>query len=77
LLPPAPVVFRNRGCITCHSQSMPQQVAVAARAKGVAINEELASSNLKQILAVFKPAAEAAMQGNEPAPGARSRSDTL
>jgi ankyrin repeat protein len=67
LLPPAPVVFRNRGCITCHSQSMPQQVAVSARAKGVAINEELASSNLKQILAVFKPAAEAAMQGNEPA----------
>jgi ankyrin repeat protein len=67
LLPPAPVVFRNRGCITCHSQSMPQQVAAAARAKGVAINEELASNNLKQILAVFKPAAEAAMQGNEPA----------
>ena len=67
LLPPAPLVFRNRGCITCHSQSMPQQVAVAARAKGIAINEELASNNLKQILAVFKPAAEAAMQGSEPA----------
>ena len=65
LLPAAPVVFRNRGCITCHSQSMPQQVAVAARAKGVAINEELASNNLKQMLAVLKPAAEAAMQGAE------------
>ena len=67
LMPPAPVVFRSRGCITCHSQSMPQQVAAAARAKGVAVNEELASNNLKQILAVFKPAGEAAMQGNEPA----------
>ena len=30
LLPSAPVVFKKRGCITCHSQSMPQQVAAAA-----------------------------------------------
>jgi ankyrin repeat protein len=67
LLPPAPVVFRSRGCITCHSQSMPQQVAAAARAKGIAVNEELADKNLKQILAFYKPAAEGAMQGNEPA----------
>jgi len=67
LLPPASIVFRNRGCITCHSQSMPQQVAAAARAKGIATNEDLANNNLKQMLAVFKPAAEAAMQGDEPA----------
>ena len=67
LLPPASVVFRNRGCITCHSQSMPQQVAAAARMKGIEVNEELAGKNLKQILAVFAPAAEAAMQGVEPA----------
>jgi N-acyl-D-amino-acid deacylase len=67
LLPPAPVVFRSRGCITCHSQSMPQQVAAAARAKGIAVDEQLAGNNLKQILAFYKPAAEAAMLGNEPA----------
>jgi ankyrin repeat protein len=67
LLPSAPVVFQKRACITCHNQSMPQQVAVAARAKGIAVDEELASKNLQQILAVYKPAAEAAMQGVEPA----------
>jgi len=67
LLPAAPVVFRNRGCITCHSQSMPQQVAVAARAKGIAINEELAATNLKQILGFYKTGGEAAMLGTEPA----------
>jgi N-acyl-D-amino-acid deacylase len=46
---------------------MPQQVAAAARAKGIAVDEQLAGNNLKQILAFYKPAAEAAMLGNEPA----------
>jgi len=67
LLPSAPVVFQKRGCITCHNQSMPQQVAAAARAKGIAVDEQLASKNLQQIVTVYRSAADAAMQGVEPA----------
>jgi hypothetical protein len=67
LLPPAPVVFKERGCVTCHSQALPQQAAALARRKGVAVDEELAATNLQQILSFFKTAAEAAMQGDQPA----------
>lgn len=42
-------------------------VAVAARQKGIAVNEELEQKNLKQILAVYRPSAEMAMQGDRPA----------
>jgi hypothetical protein len=67
LLPTAPTVFKQRGCVTCHSQSLVEQAAAVARAKGVTINEELASENLTQILSFLKTAAEAAMQGDQPA----------
>jgi ankyrin repeat protein len=67
LLPTAPIVFKQRGCVTCHSQSLPQQAAAMSRAKGVPINEELAAQNLSQMLASLKASAEAAMQGDQPA----------
>ena len=66
LLPTAPVVFKQRGCVTCHSQSLVEHAAALARAKGVAVNEELAAQNLNQILSFLKTAAEAAMQGDQP-----------
>jgi ankyrin repeat protein len=64
LLSTAAVPFQQRGCITCHNQSMTALVAVAARQKGIGVNEELEQKNLKQMIAVFKPAADLAMQGN-------------
>ena len=67
LLPTAPVVFEKGGCVTCHSQSLVEQAAAVARAKGIAVNEELAAQNLSQILSILKTAAERAMQGNKPA----------
>ncbi len=67
LLPAAPLVFEKRGCVTCHSQALPGQVAAVARAKGIAVNEELAAKNLQQMVSFFKNAAEAAMQGDQPA----------
>ncbi len=67
LLPTAPVVFKQRGCVTCHSQSLPEQATAMARAKGVPIDETLATQNLNQILSFLKTAAEAAMQGDQPA----------
>lgn len=61
-----PIVFEKRGCITCHNQSMPAQVAAAARARGIPINEDLATKNLKQILATYRPIADEAMQDKAP-----------
>lgn len=67
LLPTAPAVYKQRACVTCHSQSLVEQAAAVARAKGVAVNEELAAQNLGQILSSLKTAAEDAMQGDQPA----------
>jgi ankyrin repeat protein len=67
LLPTAPAVYKQRGCVTCHSQSLVQQAAALARTKGVAVNEELAAQNRSQILSSLKIDAEAAMQGDQPA----------
>ena len=67
LLPTAPVVFERGGCATCHSQSLVEQAAAVARAKGVAVNEQLAAQNLSQILSFMKTASEEAMQGDQPA----------
>ncbi len=61
-----PPVFQKHGCITCHNQSIPAQVAAAARERGIPVNEELAKKNLKQILAVYKPMGDEAMQGKPP-----------
>lgn len=69
LLPPAPVVFAKRACITCHSQSMPAQVAALARAKGIPVDEKLARQNLRQIAGVYKPIGEEALQGFSPPGG--------
>ena len=67
LLPTAPAVYKQRGCVTCHSQSLVEQAAAVARAKGVVVNEDLAAQNLSQILSSLKTAAEDAMQGDQPA----------
>jgi hypothetical protein len=66
LLPTAPAAYQRRGCITCHSQALVGVAAAAARRKGVAINEEMEATNLKQIVAAYKIVAEQAMQGDQP-----------
>ena len=67
LVPAGPAVFAKRGCITCHSQTLPAQVATAARAKGIAVDESMAQLNVRQILATYKPLGEQALQGVLPA----------
>jgi len=66
-LPTAPVAYQKRGCISCRSQALVAMAAAAARRKGIAVDEEMAQTNLKQIVAAFTPAAEQAMQGDQPA----------
>jgi len=67
LLPAAPVIYQKRACVSCHSQALPAELTAVARRKGIAVNEEQAGINLKQILAFSKTAAEEALQGDEPA----------
>jgi ankyrin repeat protein len=67
ILPTAPTAFKNRGCITCHNQSMVAVLSAAARQKGIPVNESLEEQNLKQIRGVYRPAAGEAMQGDQPA----------
>jgi hypothetical protein len=63
------MVFQKRVCISCHQQTMPAQAAAIARDRGIAINEEMAKKNLKQMLAIYKPAGEEAMQDQNPGGG--------
>jgi ankyrin repeat protein len=66
LLPTAPVGYQKRGCISCHSQALVAMAAAEARKKGIAINEEMAQTNLKQIETSHKIVGELAMQGDQP-----------
>jgi ankyrin repeat protein len=65
LLSAAPSIFQKRGCISCHSQALPAELAAVARRKGIPVSEEMAAKNLSEILTFSKTAAEAAMQGDE------------
>jgi ankyrin repeat protein len=66
LLPSAPVGYQKRTCISCHSQALVAMAAAEARKKGIAINEEMARTNLKQIEASYRSVADLAMQGDQP-----------
>jgi ankyrin repeat protein len=67
LIPIGPPVFAKRACITCHNQSLPAEVAAIARQKGVAIDEDTAGLNFRQMLMTYKPLGEQALQGTLPA----------
>ena len=66
LLPAAPIAYQKRGCITCYSQALVAMAAAEARQKGIAINEEMEQTNLRQIEASYKIFGELAMQGDQP-----------
>lgn len=66
LLPAAPPAYVKRGCISCHSQALVAMAAAEARKKGIAVNEEMERTNLKQIEASYKVAGELAMQSDQP-----------
>ena len=65
LLSAAPSIFQNRGCISCHSQALPAELAATAQRKGIAVDEGMAAKNHNQIVTFSQPSAEAAMQGDE------------
>ena len=66
LLPTGPAVFQQRSCVTCHNQTLPAMVAAAVRKRGISLDEDVSRKNFSQILAVSRPGAEEAMQGERP-----------
>ncbi len=61
-----PVVFKNKGCISCHHQTLPMQAVMAARQKGIAVDEQMVNTNRQQMLAFYRPFSQEAMQGDQP-----------
>ena len=46
-----PPVFKQRGCVTCHNNTLPVQVAVMAQRRGFPIDEETQRREIRQIAA--------------------------
>jgi ankyrin repeat protein len=69
LLSTGPVVFKNRACITCHNQTLPVQVGVIARQKGIPVDDAALNTNLRQMVGFYRPFAQQAMQGELPSDG--------
>ena len=64
-----PQVVKQRGCITCHNQSIPAMAVSMARQQGFAVNEQIARQELKATIAVLGPHRENLLQhiGSVPA----------
>jgi hypothetical protein len=48
-------VFKSRGCVSCHNNSLPAMTVALARKKGFAVNEEQARKELNFAVATDKP----------------------
>jgi ankyrin repeat protein len=48
-------VFKSRGCVSCHNNSLPAMTVALARRKGFAVNEEQAKKELAFAVATDKP----------------------
>ena len=57
-------VFKNRGCISCHNNSLPAMTVALARKKGFTVNEEQAKKELGFAVATEKPFFEAMRLGS-------------
>jgi hypothetical protein len=66
-------VFRNRGCVSCHNNSLPAMTVALARSKGLAVNEAQAKKELGFAVATDMPYLEPMRLGSTIGGG----SDTL
>src|SRR5579872_4247273 len=67
-------VFKSRGCVSCHNNSLPAMTVGLARKKGFAVNEEQAKKELGFAIATDAPILESNRLGASPIGGG---SDTL
>jgi ankyrin repeat protein len=70
-------VFRNRGCVSCHNNSLPAMAVALARQKGFAVNEEQAKKELGFAVATDKPYLEPMRLGSTIGGGADTLGYTL
>ena len=66
-------VFKSRGCVSCHNNSLPQMAVALAKRKGFTINEQQAKKELEFAVATDKPYFETMRVGSTIGGG----SDTL
>ena len=66
-------VFKSRGCVSCHNNSLPAMTVSLARKKGFVVNEEQATKELGYAVATDKPFLESMRTGSTIGGG----SDTL
>lgn len=57
-------VFKNRGCVSCHNNSLPAMTVALARKKGFSVNEEQARKELGFAVATDKPYFESMRLGS-------------
>ena len=65
LLESSPPAYDQRGCFTCHNNTLPASAAAAAREKGVSVNEDLVEQAPDDILAILELGTRGMMQGNQ------------
>src|SRR5437870_4314351 len=66
--------FKSRGCVSCHSNSLPAMTVALARVKGFVVNEAQAKKELGFAIATDEPVLEPNRLGSSPIGGG---SDTL
>ena len=65
LLQHADVVFLQKaGCVSCHNNSLTTMALAAARRSGIRVNEQIAQSQLRQVVAYLAANREKALQGS-------------
>lgn len=57
-------VFKRRGCVTCHNNTLPAQVVAMARRSRFAVDEEIAKRELLQIVADHRARRQALIIGS-------------
>lgn len=70
-------VFKNRGCISCHNNSLAAMTVALARKKGFVVNEEQAKKELGFAVATEKPFSEPMRLGSSIGGGSFTVSYTL
>lgn len=63
-----PQFVKVSGCVSCHHQSLPQMANALARERGLMVNEEIASQQVKATLANIKPMRGRALEGTDSFP---------
>lgn len=63
-----PAVFKQRGCISCHTNMLPTMAAIMARTQGHKIDETAMNQEYDNLLSILKPARELLVENGDNIP---------